>query len=136
MASLFDDKRLAGCNSNLFGSYDRLERRCKQLFSLSPDMRVGGSVSSLSPIISSIGASVVNLLVIEPGGELIVGGADTDVIKMNEEANSQMIQLKDNKKQKALKLVPNATHLFEEKGALEQVSQLAIQWFTDHFQKH
>ncbi|CAF3103679.1 unnamed protein product, partial [Rotaria sp. Silwood2] len=67
---------------------------------------------------------------------LIVGGADTDVIKMNEEAYSQMIQLKDNKKQKALKLVPNATHLFEEKGALEQVSQLAIQWFTNHFQKH
>ncbi|CAF1209267.1 unnamed protein product [Rotaria sordida] len=67
---------------------------------------------------------------------LIVGGADMDVIKMNEEAYSQMTQLKDNEKQKALKLIPNATHLFEEKGALEQVSQLAVQWFTDNFQKH
>jgi len=66
---------------------------------------------------------------------LIVGGADTEVIKMNEEAYSQMIQLKDDGQYKCLKLVPNATHLFEEKGALEQVSKLATQWFKNNFQK-
>jgi hypothetical protein len=54
---------------------------------------------------------------------------------MNEEAFSKMIQLKDDEQHKSLKLVPNATHLFEEKGALEQVSKLATQWFKDHFQK-
>lgn len=54
---------------------------------------------------------------------------------MNKEAYSQMIQLKDDGKQKCLKLVPNATHLFEEKGALEQVAKLATQWFEENFRK-
>lgn len=67
--------------------------------------------------------------------QLIVGGADTDVIQMNKEAYAQMIQLKDDGKQKSLKLVPNATHLFEEPGALEQVSKLATQWIKENFQK-
>jgi len=55
---------------------------------------------------------------------------------MNEEAYSQMTQLKDDGQHKCLKLVPNATHLFEEKGALEQVARLATQWFKDNFQRH
>ncbi|CAF1461594.1 unnamed protein product, partial [Didymodactylos carnosus] len=66
---------------------------------------------------------------------LIVGGADTDVIKMNKEAYSLMTQLKDDDKQKCLKLIPDATHLFEEEGALEQVSKLATQWFKENFQQ-
>jgi len=55
---------------------------------------------------------------------------------MNEEAYAQMTQLKDDGQHKCLKLVPNATHLFEEEGALEQVSKLATQWFKDNFQRH
>jgi hypothetical protein len=37
--------------------------------------------------------------------------------------------------EKKLAIVPRATHLFEEPGALVQVSQLAADWFTQHLQK-
>ena len=55
---------------------------------------------------------------------LIVGEADTDVLPLNEQACARL------QCQKALKLVPNATHLFEEAGALEAVSRLALEWFA------
>lgn len=55
---------------------------------------------------------------------LIVGGADTLVIELNEEALSRLVCPKQ------LTLVPGATHLFEEPGTLEEVSRLALDWFT------
>jgi pimeloyl-ACP methyl ester carboxylesterase len=57
---------------------------------------------------------------------LIVGGADHGVIELNREAH-QRLQC-----EKQLAIVPGATHLFEERGALEQVSQLAASWFVSH----
>ena len=57
---------------------------------------------------------------------LIVGGADEPVIQLNEEARSQMSATV------RLEIVPGATHLFEEPGALEQVSRLALEWFGQH----
>jgi dienelactone hydrolase len=54
---------------------------------------------------------------------LIVGSADTQVVSLNRTALSQLHC------EKQLELVPNATHLFEEPGALEQVAQLACRWF-------
>lgn len=54
---------------------------------------------------------------------LIVGGNDTQVIELNQLAFSLL------KFEKKLEIVPGATHLFEEPGALEQVAQLATQWF-------
>jgi pimeloyl-ACP methyl ester carboxylesterase len=57
---------------------------------------------------------------------LIVGGADTPVIQMNEEARDQM------RTEVRLEIVPGATHLFEEPGALEQVAMLARDWFLEH----
>lgn len=57
---------------------------------------------------------------------LIVGGADEPVIRLNEEARSQMSATV------RLEIVPGATHLFEEPGALEQVSRLAVEWFAEH----
>ena len=36
---------------------------------------------------------------------------------------------------KELVIVPEATHLFEEPGALEEVARLARDWFTNHFQQ-
>jgi dienelactone hydrolase len=54
---------------------------------------------------------------------LIVGGADMPVIGMNEEAMAQL------RAPTRLAIVPGATHLFEEKGALEQVARLARDWF-------
>ncbi len=54
---------------------------------------------------------------------LIVGGADHGVIELNAEAY-QLLRC-----EKQLAVVPDATHLFEESGALEQVSTLAADWF-------
>jgi putative phosphoribosyl transferase len=57
---------------------------------------------------------------------LIVGGKDPTVIKLNEEAGSRIhCEVK-------LEIVPGATHLFEEPGALERVAQLASDWFVNH----
>jgi len=57
---------------------------------------------------------------------LMVGGRDTAVIQLNEAAYAQL------RCQKALEIVPGATHLFEEPGALEHVAQLAAGWFQQH----
>jgi pimeloyl-ACP methyl ester carboxylesterase len=57
---------------------------------------------------------------------LIVGGLDYPVIKMNEAALARL------RCEKELKIVPGATHLFEEPGTLEQVADLAAEWFQRH----
>ena len=57
---------------------------------------------------------------------LIVGGLDYPVIRMNEDAYSQLRCEKD------LKIVSGATHLFEEPGTLEEVAKLAAEWFQRH----
>ena len=54
---------------------------------------------------------------------LIVGGYDTVVIELNEAALGALRCVK------RLEIVPQATHLFEEAGALEQVARLARDWF-------
>jgi dienelactone hydrolase len=54
---------------------------------------------------------------------LIVGGDDGPVIGMNREAFDQMSTHRD------IKIVPGASHLFEEPGALEEVARLARDWF-------
>ena len=53
---------------------------------------------------------------------LIVGGADEPVIELNRAAMARM------RAPVRLEIVPGATHLFEEPGTLEQVSQLALRW--------
>jgi pimeloyl-ACP methyl ester carboxylesterase len=57
---------------------------------------------------------------------LIVGGNDAPVIRMNEEAFAQL------RCEKRLEIVPGATHLFEEPGALKQVANLARDWFSHY----
>ena len=57
---------------------------------------------------------------------LIVGGADYGVIELNEQALQQL------RCDKELVVVPGATHLFEERGTLEQVAELATSWFSTH----
>ena len=56
---------------------------------------------------------------------LIVGSADYGVIELNEQAYALMTCVKK------LVLVPGATHLFEEPGALEQAAQFAADWFLN-----
>jgi putative phosphoribosyl transferase len=59
---------------------------------------------------------------------LIVGGNDSPVIPLNEEAYTRL------RCERALRIVPGASHLFEEPGALEKVTTLAVDWFADHLQ--
>jgi putative phosphoribosyl transferase len=57
---------------------------------------------------------------------LIVGGNDFPVIQMNRAALAKL------NVENELAIVPGATHLFEEPGTLEQVGQLASDWFVRH----
>ncbi len=57
---------------------------------------------------------------------LIVGGYDEMVICLNDEAYRKMSCEKD------FRVIPCATHLFEEPGKLEQVAQLSSHWFSTH----
>jgi putative phosphoribosyl transferase len=57
---------------------------------------------------------------------LIVGGNDGQVIELNRGALAQL------RCEKQLVIVPGATHLFEEPGALDEVARLARNWFQRH----
>jgi dienelactone hydrolase len=61
---------------------------------------------------------------------LIVGGADHAVLRITRPALMQL-----GSPVKELAVVPGATHLFEEPGALEQVSEMALAWFTRHLRR-
>lgn len=61
---------------------------------------------------------------------MIVGGADTGVIELNEQALAQM------RCPSAVEIVPGATHLFPEPGALDAVIGLATHWFQEHLAIH
>lgn len=58
---------------------------------------------------------------------LIVGGEDHGVIELNQQAFDRLNCIKK------LEIIPKATHLFEQPGALEEVGKLASLWFSDHF---
>jgi hypothetical protein len=58
-----------------------------------------------------------------------VGENDIAVIEMNKEAMQQL------RVEMNLEIIPGATHLFEEPGALEKVAQLATAWFSLYLKK-
>jgi pimeloyl-ACP methyl ester carboxylesterase len=57
---------------------------------------------------------------------LIVGGADLEVLELNLNAKKNIAA------ETELAIVPNATHLFEEPGALEKTARLATNWFEKY----
>jgi pimeloyl-ACP methyl ester carboxylesterase len=57
---------------------------------------------------------------------LIVGGNDDGVIELNQAAHAALGCVRE------LAIVPGATHLFEERGTLEEVARLAAAWFSRH----
>jgi putative phosphoribosyl transferase len=61
---------------------------------------------------------------------LIVGGDDEPVIELNEQAKRRMRTIA------RIEIIPGATHLFEEHGALEQVERLAADWFREYLPRH
>jgi putative phosphoribosyl transferase len=67
-----------------------------------------------------------DLLAVQVPTLLIVGGSDEEVVELNERA---LLRLRCPKK---LVVIPNATHLFPEPGALEEVARLAGEWFVQH----
>jgi pimeloyl-ACP methyl ester carboxylesterase len=60
---------------------------------------------------------------------LIVGGADSGVLELNQDAFDRLNCVK------SLHVVPEATHLFEEPGALDEVVKAAGDWFSFHLQQ-
>jgi dienelactone hydrolase len=56
---------------------------------------------------------------------LIVGGLDDIVIRLNQQAFAKL------RCEKELRIIPGASHLFEERGKLEQVAQISAQWFHE-----
>jgi putative phosphoribosyl transferase len=60
---------------------------------------------------------------------LIVGSRDTEVLRLNQEAQQLLAG------ESRIEIVPGATHLFEEPGALEQVAALARDWFVWHLRE-
>lgn len=57
---------------------------------------------------------------------LLVGGQDTHVLDLNQQARTMMTAIAE------LRVITYATHLFEEPGAMEQVAEQAGEWFSDH----
>lgn len=60
---------------------------------------------------------------------LIVGGLDDVVLELNQQAQAQL------RCRSELVIIPGATHLFEEPGALDQVAKLASEWFLKYLTK-
>ncbi len=60
---------------------------------------------------------------------LIVGGQDQEVLELNQRT------LRELRCEKRLAVVPGATHLFEETGALKEVASLAALWFKSHLRR-
>jgi putative phosphoribosyl transferase len=96
----------------------------------------GAALVAAAPLPNDVGAVVsrggrpdlagVALPTVQAPTLLIVGGQDDIVIELNEQARDQM------RCEVKLEIIPGATHLFEEPGALEQVAKLASDWFINH----
>jgi dienelactone hydrolase len=104
----------------------------------------GASTGAAAALIGAVELSNIVAAVVSRGGRpdlarnalakvkaptlLIVGGNDDVVIELNQEALAKLTC------EKELKIVPGASHLFEETGTLEQVAQLASDWFKTNLQ--
>jgi dienelactone hydrolase len=99
----------------------------------------GASTGAASALVAAVERPAVVGAVVSRGGRpdlaeplnrvrspvlLIVGGHDLLVLDLNQQALAKLMT------EKELAVVPGATHLFEEPGALEEVARLATSWFT------
>jgi putative phosphoribosyl transferase len=93
-------------------------------------LRLSNSAPDVGAVVSRGGrpdfAGLAALHAVRAPTLLIVGGADTVVIDLNRAALAEL------RCEKRLDIVPGATHLFEEPGALERVASLAGDWFVEH----
>jgi putative phosphoribosyl transferase len=136
----FDIDLLAG---RLTGATDWTHKHAK-----ARSLRIGyfgASTGAAAALIAAVERSEVVNAVVSRGGRpdlagewlarvraptlLIVGGDDREVLRLNRSALEHL------KCANALSVVPHATHLFGEPGALDQVAQLAANWFQRHLGK-
>ncbi len=88
-------------------------------------LKAAARLKTLSAVVSRGGRpdlALAELKEVQAPVLLIVGGYDVEVIKLNQSAYDQLTC------EKELTIVEGATHLFEEKGTLEQVAHLAKEW--------
>jgi len=124
---------------------ERLVKVTKYTHEKYPNYRIGlfgSSTGAAAALIASVLLKDVVYAVISRGGRpdlaekildqvsaptlLIVGGLDTQIIEMNKFALSKLVC------DKRLEIVKGATHLFEEEGKLEEVTNLSIQWMLKY----
>lgn len=109
--------RLQHLTIGYFGASTGAAAALKAAAALGPDIRAvvsrGGRPDLAGPDLPHVQAPTL----------LIVGGNDHVVIELNKEACNKLQTTKE------LQIVPGATHLFEEPGALEEVARLAARWF-------
>ncbi len=126
---------------------ERLQGATKWFHGQAPDSLVGyfgSSTGAAAALVAEANGELPVRAIVSRGGRpdlagralpkvkaatlLIVGGEDTAVIGMNEQAYAQM------RCPKELRIIPGATHLFEEPGTLEQVAEIAAGWFEGNMQ--
>ncbi len=69
-----------------------------------------------------------SLMRVQAATLLLVGGRDEQVIELNRTAYAKLRQASA----RELRIIPGATHLFTEPGTLEQVAEMAAEWFVHH----
>jgi len=84
--------------------------------SISAVVSRGGRTDLAGPLVTRVKAATL----------LIVGGEDREVISLNQQTLTEL------RCEKRLAIIPGATHLFEEPGALDDVGHLAAYWFRNH----
>jgi putative phosphoribosyl transferase len=115
-----DDPRLAGLPIGLFGASTGAAAALRA--AAAPDVKVSAVVSRGGrPDLAGDGLAAVDAPTL-----LIVGGRDERVLALNTEARERL------RCRAELAVVPGASHLFEEPGALDRVAVLAVDWFVEH----
>lgn len=125
----------------LIFAHDWLGEQKRELSSL-PSGYFGASTGAAAALVAAAGKGRGVSAVVSRGGRpdlargslekvtaptlLIVGGYDREVLALNKSAYDEL------RCEKALEVVPGATHLFEEPGALETVTELASAWFAKY----
>lgn len=115
-----DDSRVRGLGLGYFGSSTGGAAALRAAAALGPTIQAvvsrGGRPDLAGEALQYVKAPTL----------LIVGERDQDVLRLNEKAYEQL------QCEKSLAVVPHATHLFQEPGALEEVARLAADWFRKH----
>ncbi|MGM0591436.1 MAG: dienelactone hydrolase family protein [Halobacteriota archaeon] len=117
---LDDHPRTSGLTVGYFGSSTGAASALRAAARVGPTVRAvvsrGGRVDLASDVLVDVQAATL----------FIVGGADYQVLELNRDAYAQLTT------EKALHVVDDAGHLFEQPGALEEVADVAADWFADH----